>query len=56
MTTDTKTAEKKIHQPLPPCLCLECRRQDCHGIGKPLSHAAAIKANAKARGGAARCR
>lgn len=44
------SAPVKAHQekrkPQPPCLCLACKRLECHGIGKPLSHDAAIRAAA----------
>lgn len=46
MTTTTKAAEKMKLPPQPPCLCLACKRPECHGIGKPLSRLAAIKASA----------
>jgi len=39
-------AKPEKRPPQPPCLCLACKRPECHGIGKPLSHAAAIQAAA----------
>lgn len=36
MTTKTKKTPRKRTPPPPPCLCLECKRETCHGIGKPL--------------------
>lgn len=36
MTTTTKKAPRKRTPPPPPCLCEECKRETCHGIGKPL--------------------
>jgi len=35
MTTKTKKAPRKRTPPPPPCLCLECKREGCMGIGKP---------------------
>ena len=37
MTTKTKKAPRKRTPPPPPCLCLECKREGCMGIGKPFA-------------------
>lgn len=35
MSARAKTPRKRTPPP-PPCLCEECKRETCHGIGKPL--------------------
>ena len=43
MSTPAKPAKRPLQ---PPCLCLECKCLECHGIGKPLTTLVAIQATA----------